>query len=187
MLKYRLFLALSVFLLSACASAGEMASGILATDVPPTPTVEPLSDIFKSAINDFITAGSKLNAATGQGVSYLNYRDYYAEVNGAYELALVSWPENFAPEAKELFTQAVLGWDLTGFMWSAKLNDEAPPTAPDEQRYAEFEEYAGDYLQGFEGTLSTRYFLTDENIGILLSLASEQFEAGRESILPLLQ
>lgn len=162
-LKHILFFGLSVFLLSACSRT------------------EPLSDVFKSAIDDFITAGSKLNAATGQGVSYLNYRDYYAEVGGAYELALASWPENFAPDAKEQFTKALWGWDLTGVMWEAKIQDEE--ILASHPRFNEFEQYGGDLLAKAE----TRIRITDDNIGLLLALASEQFEAGRDLLLPLLQ
>lgn len=202
-LKINLVLVLTIFLLSACSPEGQATEELQATDVPstptptPTPTIELLPEVFKSAINDFILAGSKLNAATGQGLSYLDYQDYYAEVGGAYELALASWPENFAPEAKEQFAQAFWGWDLTNFMWEAKINEEKPPSAPDVQRFDEFKEYAGDYLDvivsasdvlsGSRSPEDKGYYLSDDNISILLSLASDQFEAGRELMLPLLQ
>ena len=182
--RINLLLVLAVFLLSACSSLEQTVEELEATDVPPTPTVEPLSDVFKSAISDFISVGSKLNAATGQGVSYLNYRDYYAEAGGAYDLAVASWPENFAPEARDEFDRAMWGWDLTGYLWNARINDGPAPKPSNDERYTEFIAYAGDELNGPSSNL---ILVTDSNISILLTMASEQFEAGRELVLPLLQ
>jgi hypothetical protein len=148
------------------------------------PTAVPLPETFTSALNDFLSAGSKLNAATGQGVSYLDYRDYYAEAGGAYELALATWPDDFAAEAKDEFTKAMWGWDLTGVIWSAKIDDRL--TLWDDPRKDEFTQYAGDALTEVNFGKGAGVQVSDKNISILLSMASEQFETGRDIILPLI-
>ena len=172
-MKLTIYLAVLLLALVACSPV----------DNGPPPTATPPAALI-AAIDDLLVAGSKLNAATGQGVSYLNYRDYYAEVGGAFDLALASWPDEFAPDAKLELLQAMLGWDLAGYMWAAQLDKKL--TLQYDPRQDEFIQYGGDALRTVAGSTGETVQIRDENIGALLSLASAHFETGRDLLLPLM-
>ncbi len=139
-----------------------------------------LGETYRAALDDFISVGSTLNAATEHGVSYLDYRTYVAEASGAYTIAQTVWPDEFAPDAQGQFEQAVTGWRLAGAMWKAQIDDEV--ILSNDPLTQELRRYAGEQLH----MTGERYTVSDGNIGLLLRLAGEQFEAGREIILPLL-
>jgi hypothetical protein len=152
----------------------------------PPPTATPPA-VFISALNDFISAASKLNAATSQGVNYVNFRDYYAEAGGAFDRALSTWPDDFSPEAKTEFLGAAIGWDLTVHLWGAKVDGKS--TLRNDPLQDDIIDYGGGKIWTVitaTGVDTGDVGVNDENITILMTLASEQFEAGRDIILPLM-
>lgn len=171
-IKFTIALLVALLALAAC-SPGE----------PPEPTAVPLSETFRTTLDNFIAAGSKLNAATGQGVNYNNYQQFYAEAGGAYDLAMASWPDGFAPEAQAEFADAMKGWGLTGYVWDADINGKGYLLGSN-PRSDEIIDYGGELT--VLGGLGSAQVLTKENIGVLMSLASGHFETGRDMILPLL-
>jgi len=136
--------------------------------------------------------GATLTAMTEQGVNYANFGQQLAKVKGAYDLATASWPSDFSPDAKGKFDKAFEGWNLTYYLWGLKIGKKDNPVAPDINKYDDIVAYAGDLLvtenhpAGFIVTkyVGKKFLPFDENISVLLSLASEQFNAGRELLLP---
>lgn len=158
----------------------------------PEPTAIPLSDFFISNIQSFLTDGSALNAATDTGINYINYNRQFADLRGVYELALSDWPDGFAIDARDKFDHAIEAWDWTLFLWQLKLDEKDNPVEPDINGYLQIVDFAGEenlvidtHPQNFIVTsYRNKQFLPfDENISILLSIASEDFEAGRALML----
>lgn len=164
---------LALLLTLAACSSGE----------PPEPTAVPLSETFQTSLDKFITSSSKLNAATSQGVNYNNFQQFHAEVGGAYDLAVASWPADFAPEARTEFANAMKGWELTNYVWDLDVSGRGYLLGSD-PRSDEILDYGGNSV--ILGGLGSAQVLTKENVGVLMSLASAHFEVGRDIILPLL-
>lgn len=161
-----------------------------------TPTTKPeISETFKEQLMRFLEEATTLNAMTEVGVSYLNYQQQLGKAAGAYQLASVSWPPNFAPKARNSLDKAFEGWELALELWSLKVQGVkyyGIPTEPDFYGYQRFVTYAGEVL--YFGVRSPTYqipqfqgkkyvLVADENISVLLTLASDYFEVGRTAIL----
>lgn len=170
-------------LLSIILLAAMLALAACVSREPIEPTPVPLSETFRTALDNFIVASSKLNAATGQGVNHNNYQQFYAEAGGAYDLAMASWPDGFALEAQAEFADAMTGWRLIGYVWDVDISGRGYLLGSDPHS-DEIIDYGGE--QTVLGGLGSAQVLTNENIGVLMSLASDHFETGRDMILPLL-
>jgi hypothetical protein len=150
-----------------------------------------ISDVFKEQLTRFFEEGTTLTSMTAQGVNYSDYRQQLAKVKGAYELASATWPEGFAPDAKSMFETAFKGWDFSLYLWELKINNKDNPVEPDVNGYVELIEFAGkhfltkthpsDYI--VEAYRGKKYLPFDENIGLLLGMASDDFEFGRNILL----
>lgn len=158
--------------------------GLLITSCAPR-----MSDDFKLKISDLLKEGSTLNALTEQGVSFVNFGEQLAITKGAFDLANSVWPEKYNPEAKDLFEKAFTGWNLALTLWNDKINKYDNPVEPDINRYQDFINYAGDSLiidehpsdfivKAYQG----KKFVTFDNIGILLSLASDYFSQAQSLV-----
>jgi hypothetical protein len=166
----------------------------------PEPTATPIPDptispAFISQLNQFLQLGSELNTATGQGINFANFSDRLAAVGGAYDLAAAAWPDAFPEDSKADFEAALEGWELAKHLWGLSINDSDNPVEPDINGYLTLLEYGGDSMLldiHPEGYIVPEYrnkqFMPfDENVSILLGLASDYFETGREKALQLIQ
>ena len=149
-----------------------------------------MSDELKSQVLKVLDEGATLTAMTEQGVNYSDFGNQLAKTRGAYNLALSMWADDFAPEARINFDKAFEGWDLTLYLWNAKINELDNPVEPDINRFDDFVSYAAKevvfqiYPYDFmvENYRAKRYLPFDENISILLSVASDYFQQGQTLI-----
>jgi len=163
----------------------------------PTPTVAKpsISDVFKEQLTRFLEEATTLNAMTEQGVSFTDFRRQLASVKGAYDFASAAWPSDFAPEARDSIEKAFKGWDLTLYLWNLKIENKDNPVEPNINGYEAITTYGGDLLvievhpSDFivPSYRQKKYLPFDENIGVLLSIASSHFDTGRTLILTELQ
>jgi len=150
-----------------------------------------ISDALKEQLTRMLEEGATLTSMTEQGVNYSDYRQQLAKVKGAYDLASVTWETDFAPDAKTNFDKAFEGWDLTLYLWELKIGDKDNPVEPNINNFTSFTNYAGDSLvleihpSDFlvESYRGKKYLPFDENISVLLSMASDSFEEGRKLLL----
>jgi hypothetical protein len=150
-----------------------------------------ISDALKEQLTRMLEEGATLTSMTEQGVNYSDYRQQLAKVKGAYDLASATWESDFAPDAKANFEKAFEGWDLTLYLWELKIGDKDNPVEPNINRFTSFTDYMGDSLitkthpSDFivEAYRGKKYLPFDENISVLLSMASNSFEEGRKLLL----
>lgn len=198
-------LALALLLLSACGGAAEPPPPTEEpTPVPPTETPEPtntpeptatavptISPTFLTRLDAFLTDAGTLESATAQGVNYPTYSDLLTSASGSYALVAETWPESLDDAPLQLFEEAFIGWNLVKDLWGLKLDDYDNPLEPDINGYQLFVDYAGDSLvtdvhpdNFIVADYRGKTFLPfDENIGVLMTLAGDQFQEGRTAIL----
>jgi hypothetical protein len=166
------------------------------TSTPP-PTLTPteskpsISEIFKEQLTRFLEESTKLNAMSEQGVNYNDFKQQLANVKGAYDLANATWPSDFAPGVHQSILKTFDGWDLALYVWGLKINDSDNPVEPDINGYVEITNYGGDNLvydvhdQNYivEDYRGKKFLPFDDNIGVLLSLASDQIKSVQKQIL----
>lgn len=189
------YLMLFAVLLTACSStpSGDaVQTAIAQTQIAqptsttiPTPTVSKpsISETCKNQLTRFLEEGTKLNAMTEQGVTYNDLQQQLATGNGAYDLAISTCPSDFIPEAQVDIQKAFNGWNLALFMREGKINGSQLPYEPDNNGYDRIVNYAGDNL--IYGTCSggKKCLDWDENIKVLLGMASDYFSSGQKQIL----
>lgn len=151
-----------------------------------------MSDDLKAKINKVLEDGSTLNAMTEQGVNFSNFGQQLAKTKGDYDLAVAVWPDNVAPETKKAFDQAFIGWNYAYYLWDLKIGDKDTPTEPNINKFDDIISYAGaenlriemhDYKFIVENYRGKKYLPFDENIGILLSIASAHFKEAQQAFL----
>ena len=158
------------------------------------PEAPELSQVFQSQIMKLLEDGTKLNAATSEGVSIRDYTGMLNDVNGAFELSSTMWPESFAPEAKDYLHEALQAWNFTKELWATKI--EYPNQSGDSDIVA------GTYREmsaKFRGTITTEKGSIPSVIGdeppitftevpfnkleACLGYASAEFESARKKLL----
>lgn len=150
-----------------------------------------ISDALKEQLTRMLEEGSTLTSMTEQGVNYSDYRQQLAKVKGAYDLASATWSSDFAPDAKTTLEKAFEGWDLALFLWELKIGEKDNPVEPNINNFTAFTSYGGDLLvikkhpsdYLVELYRGKKYIPFDENISVLLSMASDSFEEGRNLLL----
>lgn len=165
---------------------------IIAPTTIASPTAVSLPELFITNVDEFLIAASELNVAARQGVTYLDFREYLVRVGAAYDLMEATWPSELGAVARENLAQAVKGWELAEYLWSLQIEGENMPVEPDINRYQEFIQYADMRLVvAPEGSAASLYpgrkYVSSSNKELLLGLASDYFETGRNQILSLLE
>ena len=151
--------------------------------------------IFDQQLIRFLEEGATASAMTDLGVTYANLQVQVAIARGAYDLAGATWPEDFPSEPKTAFDHAFTAWTLALDLWNLKSQDRDRPVEPDVNGYDRYVTFAGDllltetYPAGFfvAEYSSKKYLPFDENISILLGLASGSFEDGKDQALAAIQ
>ncbi len=179
----------SLLLLSACT---QTIAPTPTQTIIPTPTV---SDLFKTQALRFIEEANKLKSMTMEGVNFADYSAQLAEVNGVYELLDTLWLENFQVVTKENFELALESWDYAQLLWSLKIGKKDNPVEPNINHFKELMEYGGDFLRTdihpsnyiVKEYRGKTFLPFDENISILFTVASEQFERAQPDLLEVIQ
>ena len=153
-----------------------------------------VSQAFQSQVMKVLEDGTKLNAATSEGVSLRDYNEMLNEANGAIELCFTMWPESFDPEAKSHLQEALKAWNFTKELWVDKIKQ------PD-QADASYE--AGLFLGlalGAYGETTDKFraafpielwqkngeawpIINHNKLGACLAFASAEFESARKKLL----
>lgn len=181
------------------ATAEPTPTAVPPTDTPvPTNTPEPtatppptLSPTFLNRLDTFLNDASTLAAATEQGVNFRDFNSLLTAAAGSFSLVEETWPESLDDAPLRDFNNAFTGWSLTLDLWNLKIGDFDNPLEPDINGYLNYVEYAGDDLitdvhpngyivQEYRGKTFLPF---DENIGVLMALAGEDFQAGRTAVL----
>jgi hypothetical protein len=147
-----------------------------------------ITDMFRQQLTRFLEEGTTTTAMTEQGISYLQFQQRIPAMNGAYDLAVSTWPEGFSADARSSFERALDGWDLALDLWSLDIGDKDNPLEPNINGYQRYVDYAGDMLvydthpSNFivEDYRGKTFLPFDENISILLAIASDAFDDGKD-------
>lgn len=181
--KQYLVVLLLVSMLAACSPAS--------TPTPePTATPVPIPAEFKMQLNDFLKSGSKVIALSDQGVTFTELRTNVADVKGAYDLLTSTWPDNLAKDSLVEFEGAFKAWSLTLDLWNLKIDQRDEPVEPNINGYKNFVAFGGDRLiydthpkdfivKDYRG----KKFVTFKSIGVLLSIATDAFQSGKQKVL----
>ncbi|MBK9006807.1 MAG: hypothetical protein IPM31_07405 [Anaerolineae bacterium] len=137
-----------------------------------------ISAEFRSNLNNFLIEAEKLNVMTEQGVSNDDYRNQLAEVKSAYSLLNGSWPSSLNTE-KNMFDEAIKGWELTLEVWDYGLADSAYPFIFLPENSTLLKECT-DYTNSNPELAKVKW--VDEWIGVLMSTAGQYFEQGQTTI-----
>jgi len=156
-----------------------------------TPEKPKLSEIFKTQLIQYLKDAGKLSTQSGEGINVLTLRSQLTEAKATFDLLNSTWPAEFVPESKELFKKSHEGYDLVLKLWNYKINESDNPTEPAINSWPEFQAYAGEALivetHGSDFIVADyrgkKFLPFDENIRVLLTLASGFFEKGREIVL----
>lgn len=166
-----------------------------ATAYSATQTATPLlSPLFVSQTNTFLDKASSLNSRTGTGITYAEMRELVGDAHGSFDNLKSMYPAIISKEPLEKFEAAFLGWQLTLDLWDMKINELDNPVEPDINGYLDYLGYAEKYLvidthpsDFIVGSYRGKKFIPfDENIGILMAVASDHFEEGRSQMLTIL-
>lgn len=159
----------------------------------PTPTItsskEPkISDFFKNQITKFITEAGKLVSLTESGLNYNEYRQQFSSVKSTYEILDASWPDDFASEERNKFSEAIKVWDLALEVWNVKANynkAEIEADSPLNGLYKSVLFYAGDSLKLYPNAAKpgTKYFYSEDAVPILFNVASKLFKDAQSEII----
>jgi hypothetical protein len=154
-------------------------------------------ELFKTQLMKFIEEGTKACERSGQGVSYLELREQLASVKASYSLCKATWPKSLPQEMTADFDHAIRAWDLILDIWKDKLeyswSDYQSTYQPPADGFdiGEFEKYlillVDDKGRQSRVVKGQKYLPWDENISILLTVASDSFGKGRDKILAELQ
>lgn len=152
------------------------------------PEAPKLSQVFQTQILKFLETGSKLNAATSEGLSYGAYSDMLNDVNGTFELSNTIWPEKFAPQAKESFREALASWNFAKELWTTKM--QYPDLAGAYDIVNDSYPSMSDNFKAL--VLVKRDYDNDKHISYseiptCLTYSSACFEVGRKNLLSLLK
>lgn len=150
-----------------------------------------LSEIFKTELIQYLKDAGKLSTQSGEGINFKTLRSQLTEAKATFDLLNSTWPADFLLESKEEFKKSHEGYDLALKIWSLKINESDYPTEPDINSWSTFQAYAGDALivKTYEDSFivadyrGKKYLPFDENIRVLLTIASLHFEKGREFVL----
>lgn len=145
---------------------------------------------FRQLAEKMLLEASRLQELTRQGVSSQVFSEQLASASGAYNLMMLSWPQQIGIESQRQMNRAFEGWDLANKLWSTKNSDQDTPTEPDINRFDDIVSYIGDsatiktYHDGYIVVKyrGKKYLPFDENIAALLGLASAAFEEGKVSL-----
>jgi len=152
-------------------------------------------EIFKTQLMKFLEEGAKINAMSGQGVSYGELRDQLASVKAAYDLVKITWPPTLPKDMTADFDRAIRAWDLTLHLWKLKIGEKDEPTEPDINGFAKHQgEFKNelifrthDYSYVVDSYRGKQYLPFDDNISALLTVAGMSFNDGRSKIFAGLQ
>jgi len=179
----------SLLLLSACT---QTTAPTPTQTIIPTPTV---SDLFKTQALRFLEEANKLKSMTTEGVNFADYSAQLAEVNGVYELLNTLWLESFQVVTKGNIEKALESWDYAQLLWSLKIGKKDNPVEPNINHFKELMEYGSDFLKTdihpsnyiVKDYRGKTFLPFDENISILFTVASEQFEKAQPDLLEVIQ
>jgi len=136
-----------------------------------------ISDIFKAQLVQFIQGGGELQSMTGIGITLDKLTELTSAQKSRLEFLVMSWPENFCPEAKDLFAKSILGYVLAAQIWDKGAV----------RTYQDFE--LGEALIKYEGSnlvtldSDSKFFPVDKNIPVLFEIAGNYFGHGRELVM----
>lgn len=181
--KYLLFPA---FLLFFC-GCDKLATDNAAAEVD-TPDIK-ISEVFREQIMRYLQVSGELEAATQQGLNVGDLRERLAKVKSAFELTSATWPANFEADAKDDFANAIEGWSLALDLWAGKIEKLDPPTYPNINGWQRYYAYGKDFLKVAKwdeygpADYVGKQYVTEDNVGVLLSTASNYSKAGKTKIL----
>ncbi len=159
----------------------------------PLPTVNPIPDDFRNQVSEFLRASNAVTGATSQGVSYIELRRLVNEARGAYDLSIAMWPKDVDDALLAEFEKAFNGWDLTLYLWNARIEEADEPVEPNINRYREFIVYSDSLiLETHPSNFIVRdyrdkQYVSFDNVEVLMAIAADHFFAGQEQLLSLLR
>ena len=103
--------------------------------------------------------------------------------------------ESTFDDVEENFEKALLSWDYAQLLWSLKIGKKDNPVEPDINHFKELMEYGGEFLRTdihpsnyiVKDYRGKTFLPFDENISILFTVASEQFEKAQPDLLEVIQ
>jgi hypothetical protein len=140
---------------------------------------------LKSRMDVLSQDAATLNAMTAQGIDFSAFNQQLAKTRGDFDLASSVWPGNVAPNSRKAFLDAFNGWAFADALWDAKIKQLDNPVEPNINQYGEIVAYAGaenldieTYPSGFfvKSYAGKKYLPFDQNISILLSIASAHYK-----------
>lgn len=144
---------------------------------PSAPPPVPLPANFTPYLSDFVREGSRLAALTAQGTSIDVYEAQYAATTAAYEMLETAWPTNHASMARTEYHEAMRGWKIVLNLWREHTTYPSLKSDASIQRTYALERYAPGKIR-YD---SNHHALYDENIRILMAVASTYFRNGRQA------
>ena len=168
---------------------------LVATSMAACTTKPTIPEIFSQQLTRFLEEGAKTSAMTELGVTYPQLREQVATTKGAYDLAVATWPDDFALETRSSFDRSFEAWQLALDLWGLDIGDKDNPVESNINGFRRYVDFAGDVLvlethtadfivEEYRGK---RYLPFDENISILLTIAPEAFDEGKTEVLAALQ
>ena len=169
----------------------------------PTPTVVPtptLSDLFKTQVVRFVEEASRLKSITEQGVNFVEYSQQLSEIRSIYDILDSLWVDDFEVKTQENVQKAIESWECAYLLWDLKINYKLSINEHDSSNEY-FQDVYGcggddlllvdiDRIVMDKDTGERRRALSipyDENISILLSVASDYFEVAQPALLQIIQ
>ena len=150
-----------------------------------------ISEIFKTELVQYLKDGGKLSTQSGEGINLFTLQSQLTDAKSTFDLLEATWPQAFAPDARESFKQSHKGYDLAIRLWKLKVNKSDEPSEPSINEWSSYigyaenalaiETYSSDYL--VEDYRGKRYLPFHKNISVLLTIAGTHFNKGRKAVL----
>jgi hypothetical protein len=168
-----------------------------------------ISQVFKDQAKELLKDGSALRAATHiywhevlvPQSNYLEASRLYTTAKGSFDLLEACWPEGHLVGTRSHLDRAFQAWELGLYLHRLDIREGDEPVAPNHNRFADFEAFGRDRLiimvhpDRSEGL--GHWIIPDEykgkeyvsfvSIPLLMENADSEFQAGRDSLLKVLQ
>ena len=150
-----------------------------------------LSELFKSELTQYLKDASKLSTQAGEGLSVVELKEQLTEVKSSFDLLGATWTDNFCQSGKAAFEKSHEAYELAFDLFRNKTLELDKPMEPGTNGWSKYqassfadiiiiETYPYDCLvESYRG----KKYVSYDNIGILLTLASSSFDEGRTAVL----
>src|SRR2546428_12583616 len=69
-----------------------------------------ISEIFKTELVQYLKDGGKLSTQSGEGINLFTLQSQLTDAKSTFDLLEATWPQAFAPDARESFKQSHQGY-----------------------------------------------------------------------------